>query len=187
MSNKNKDLTIGAKIEINNTPYIIIENIFMNPGRGQAFNKLKLKNILTEALITKTIKSGEKIKQANIITDELTYLYNNEQSFFFYNEHTSEYHEINEDKIKNIKIWLKEGAIYTFTFWESNIIDVKAPKFIELKVFAADILDKKTCAAKNSKYAEMETGVQIKVPNFIKDNDIIKIDTEKQTYISRTN
>lgn len=182
---KNKDLITGNKVEINSEPYVILESIFMNPGRGQAFNKLKLKNMLTSSITTKTVKIGEKLKQADIDSKNLKYLYKNDNMFYFYDEKTFDYYEINTDIIKNSEKWIKEGLNYEVIFWNNNVIEIKCPKFIELKVISADSYDKKSCASKTSKNATLETGLHVKVPVFIKENDIIKIDTEKEEYISR--
>ncbi|HIH2762182.1 MAG TPA: elongation factor P [Candidatus Azoamicus sp. MARI] len=182
---KSKDLITGNKIEINFEPYLILDSTFMNPGRGQAFHKLKLKNMLTNSIITKTTKIGEKLKEANIDSKILKYLYKNDDILYFYDEKTFDYYEINLEKVKNSEKWIKEGLNYEITFWNNNPIDIKHPKFIELKIISADVYDKKSCASKTSKNAILETGLTIKVPVFIKENDIIKIDTEKEEYISR--
>jgi len=184
---KSKDLSIGAKVEINGEPYSILENLFMNPGRGQAFNKLKLKNIINGSIIIKTIKIGEKLKEANIDLKELKYIYQNDDTYYFYEEKNLEYYEVNSALIKNVEKWLKEGVVYSITFWNNNIMEIKAPRFIDLKVIIAEIFEKKSCVSKNSKYAKLETGNEIKVPVFIKENDIIRIDTEKNMYVSRIN
>lgn len=182
---KNKDLTTGNKVEINSEPYLILDCLFMNPGRGQAFHKLKLKNMITNSIITKTIKIGEKIKPANIDSKILKYLYKNDNILYFYEEKNLEYHEIKTDAMKTNEKWLKEGLNYEIIFWNNSVIDIKQPKFIELKVISAEFHDKKSCVSKTLKNAVLETGITIKVPIFIKDNDIIKIDTEKEEYISR--
>lgn len=184
---KIKDLTIGSKVEINSEPYLILESIFMNPGRGQAFHKLKLKNMLSNSTITKTIKIGEKLEQANIETKILKYIYKSDDIYYFFDEKTSEYFEIRQHLVKDIEKWLKEGLMYEVVFWNNEIIEIKYPKFIELKVTSVDLYDRKSCIAKNTKCAILETGLTVKVPIFIKENDIIKLDTEKETYISRIN
>ncbi|HIH2763425.1 MAG TPA: elongation factor P [Candidatus Azoamicus sp.] len=182
---KNKDLTAGNKVEINSEPYLILESTFMNPGRGQAFHKLKLKNMLNNSIITKTTKVGERLKEADVESKLLKYLYKNDNILFFYDEKTFDYYELHEELSKNLEKWIKEGLIYEIIFWNNNIIEIKNPKFIELKVISADVYDKKSCASKTYKNAILETGMTIKVPVFIKENDIIKIDTEKEEYISR--
>lgn len=182
---KSKDLTTGTKVEINLEPHLILESIFMNPGRGQAFHKLKLKNMLNNSIIVKTVKIGEKLKEADIYSKILKYLYKNDDILFFYDERSSDYYEINTQIVKISEKWLKEGLNYEIIFWNNNIIELKNPKFIELKIISTDTYDKKSHVSKTSKNAILETGLNIKVPVFIKEDDIIKIDTEKEEYISR--
>lgn len=182
---KSKDFQIGLKIEIESFPYIIIENNFVNPGKGQAFNKLKLKNILNDKIITKTIKIGEKLKSADIFYENVIFLYKLNKIFFFINIESSKYYEVEENIINESIFWIKEELSYTLTIWNEKIIFVKPPKTIELKVISTDNVEKTSVVAKNFKYAKLETGISLKVPIFIKEKDIIKIDTEKRVYISR--
>ncbi len=182
---KSKDLTQGLKIEINNEPYIILEVNFVNMGRGQAFNKLKIKNILTNTLIIKTFKINEKLKEANIYTKELKFLYYTDKCNYFFEQDTSDYYEITDEDFSFEKKWLKEGTICYVTFWNEKIIELKMPKFVELKILSTNDIKKDLGTHKNFKYAITETNTSIKVPIFIKENDIIKIDTTTDTYISR--
>ena len=182
---KSKDFQSGLKVEIDNQPYSIIENKFVNPGKGQAFNKIKLKNIINENVITKTIKIGEKLKAADITNTEAYFLYKTDDIFFFINENDSTSYEVEKDKVQENELWLKSGVVYLITLWNEKIISIKPPKILELKVTETDNTEKNSVIAKNFKYAKLETGANLKVPIFIKENDIIKIDTEKKIYISR--
>lgn len=184
---KSKDLEIGLKIELNNEPYIIIDLSFSNIGRGQAFHKLKLKNLINNSIITKTIKVSERLKMADVLTKEIKYLYNTDNIFYFYEETTNDYYEINKEKIDNQIKWLKEGLQCIALLWNNEIIDIKLPKFIELKVIETDDIKKDLGTHKNYKNATTETNSTLKVPIFIKENDIIKIDTEENIYVSRIN
>lgn len=182
---KSKDFCIGLKVEIDNLPYTIIENKFINPGKGQAFNKLKLKNILNKSIIQKTVKIGTKLKAADILFIEVIYLYADNDLYHFMNSKTKEYYEVSIDIISSEKIWLKNESMYSLLLWNQQIIAIKPPRHIELRVLSIDNMDKSLTMSKNLKYAILETGLSIKVPLFIKENDIIKIDTEKELYISR--
>lgn len=184
---KSKDLEIGLKIEINNEPYIIIDMSFSNIGRGQAFHKLKLKNLINNSIIIKTIKVSERLKMADILSKEIKYLYNTDNIYYFYDETTNEYYEINKEKIEKQIKWLKEGIQCTILLWNNEIIDIKLPKFIELKIVQTDDIKKDLGTHKNYKNAITETKNILKVPIFIKENDIIKIDTEENIYVSRIN
>lgn len=182
---KSKDFSVGLKVEIGNYPYIILENKFVNPGKGQAFNKIKLKNIINETVLIKTVKIGEKLKVADIYFVDALFLYEDNNLYFFMNKETSENFEVSSQIIDKISYWLKIGIIYSTTFWNDIIISIKPPKIIDLKVISSDDINKNSVVAKNMKYVILETNLQFKVPLFIKNNDVIRIDTEKQIYISR--
>lgn len=184
---KSKDFCMGLKVEIDNQPYTIIENKFISPGKGKAFNKLKLKNVINKSIIQKTIKIGTKLKSADIIFTDAIYLYNDQDIYFFINIKTKEYHEVLKDILLNEKKWLKEGLTYSLISWNKKIIAIKPPKFIELKVLSVNNVTEGTMTAKNLKHSMLETGISIKVPLFIKNNDIIKIDTEQEAYVARMN
>lgn len=184
---KSKDLEIGLKIELNNEPYIIIDLSFSNIGRGQAFHKLKLKNLINNSIIIKTVKISERLKMADILSKEIKYLYSTDDIFYFYEEETNEYYEINKEKIENQIKWLKEGIICIALLWNNEIVDIKLPKFVDLKIIETDDIKKDPGTHKNYKSAITETKSTLKVPIFIKENDIIRIDTEENIYVSRIN
>jgi len=182
---KSKDFSIGLKVEIDGMPYIILENKFVNPGKGQAFNKLKLKSIISDSIIVKTIKIGEKLKSADVFLMDVDFLYQDNDIFFFLDVESSDYHEISIDLIGKNKNWIKEGLVCSLVLWNDDVVAVNIPRFVELKVISTENIAGTSVVSKNSKYSELETGMKIKVPMFIKDNDIIRIDTEKGIYISR--
>ncbi len=184
---KSKDICVGLKVEINNFPYVILESKFVNPGKGQAFNKLKLKNILTDAVIIKTIKIGEKLKSANLLELEACFLYKDNFIYYFIDSKSSDYYEISLDIIGKAKCWIKEGSFYSLILWNDNIVAVKVPKFIELMVVYTENISKGSTVSKSYKYSKLENGLNLKVPSFIKKDDIIKIDTENGSYVSRVN
>jgi elongation factor P len=178
---KNKDLKIGLKIEIDNQLYLILENEFVNPGRGHAFNRLKLKNILNKTILKKTIKLGEKLKSADFIEKKFTYLYMDDIFLYFFDKSNMEYCDVEIKIIGENIIWMKEGLDYIIVFWNDDVISVIPPRFIEFQVvnISTDLLNK------NYNLAKLDNNGVIKVPLFIKTDDIIKVDTEKNEYISR--
>lgn len=182
---KSKDFKVGVKVEINDEPFIIIENEFVNPGKGQAFNRLKLKSFITGLVIRKTVKLGEKLKSTDLFELKVKYLYFDSISFHFMNEDSFEYYDVTLDIIGDTKNWLKEGCFCFIVFWNDKIVCVKPPKFVELSVFECEDVSNMSVISKNSKNAVLETGVIIKVPLFIKIDDVIKIDTDEKSYVSR--
>lgn len=184
---KSKDFKVGLKVEINNEPFVIVENEFVNPGKGQAFNRLKLKSFITGLVIRKTVKLGEKLKSADLFEIKVKYLYFDSNSCHFMNEDSFEYYDVSLDVVGEIKNWLKEGCFCFIVFWNEKIVYLKPPKFLELSVIECEDVNSMSVISKNFKNAILETGVNIKVPLFVKINDIIKIDTEEKIYISRVN
>lgn len=182
---KSKDFKVGLKIEINDEPFLIVENEFVNPGKGQAFNRLKLKSFISGLVIRKTIKLGEKLKSADLFELKVKYLYFDTISYHFLNEESFEYYEVSLDLLNDSKNWIKEGCYCFIAFWNGSIIYVKPPKFIELSILECEDVNNMSVISKSSKNAILETGVSIKVPLFVKTNDIIKVDTEEKNYISR--
>jgi elongation factor P len=184
---KSKDFKVGVKIELNNEPYVIIENEFVNPGKGQAFNRLKIKNIISGLVVKKTVKLGERLKSADLFEVKAKYLYFENDFFYFMDESSYEYYDVSSDVIKESKMWLKEGFSCTLVFWNSKIINFKVPRFVELKVLNSEDVNSNSVISRSFKNAILETNVIVKVPLFIKSNDIIKIDTENCEYVSRIN
>lgn len=184
---KSKDFKVGLKVEINSEPFIIVENEFVNPGKGQAFNRLKLKSFLTGLVIRKTVKLGEKLKSADLFELKVKYLYCDNVSYHFMNEDSFEYYDVSLDIIGETKNWLKEGCLCFIVFWNDKIVYLKPPKFLELSVIECEDVNSMSVVSKNSKNAILETGVNIKVPLFVKINDVVKVDTEEKSYISRVN
>lgn len=184
---KSKDFKVGLKVEINDEPFFIVENEFVNPGKGQAFNRLKLKSFLSGLVIRKTVKLGEKLQSADLFEMKVKYLYCDNNSLHFISEESLEYYDVTLEMIGDTKNWLKEGCYCFMVFWNANIICVKPPKFIELIVIESEDINSMSVISKTYKNAILETGFSIKVPLFVKKNDIVKVDTEEKIYISRVN
>jgi elongation factor P len=184
---KSKDFKVGLKVEINDEPFCIVENEFVNPGKGQAFNRLKLKSFISGLVIRKTIKLGEKIKSADLFELKVKYLYCDNSSLHFINEDSLEYYDVDLELIGTVKQWLKEGCYCFIVFWNDKILYVKPPKFIELSVIECEDINTMSVISKASKNAILETGASVKVPLFIKINDVVKIDSEDEIYVSRVN
>lgn len=182
---KSKDFKVGLKVEVNNEPCIIVDNEFVNPGKGQAFNRLKFKSFISGLIIRKTVKLGEKLKAADLFETKAKYLYLKDDAFYFIDESSFEYYDVPSSLIGFSKNFLKEGCSCCIIFWDNKIICVKMPKFIELCVTESETVNSLTVVSNNFKNAVLETGLNIKVPLFIKINDIIKVDTENCEYVSR--
>ncbi|QJC35662.1 elongation factor P [Enterobacteriaceae endosymbiont of Donacia sparganii] len=176
---------IGMKFIFSNQPYIIEDNEFVKPGKGQSFVRIKMRNLITEKLIDKTFRSTDHLDTADIFEKKLKYLYNEKKIFYYFMyknnfEQIMIYHKI----IKNKKKWLISQYDYIITFWNKIPIFLTLPNFIKLKVINTSFVLKGD-TINNNKQATISNGEIIKVPSFIKIGDIIKIDTRKKKYISR--
>ena len=186
--NKNiNDLKINSKIILKNEPYVIIDIQFIKPGKGQGFNKVKLRNLKNNFFLNKIFKSGESVKIANIKEIKLLCIYKDKNNWNFMCTNTYEQFQINESIISNSKKWIKAQEKYTITFWDENPISIIPPRFIDLKIKETkDSIKGNSVSSTVTKLAITETNAQIKVPSFIKNNEIIKINTKTEEYVSRS-
>lgn len=176
----------GMKVELEGDPYLVIANQFVKPGKGQAFNRIKLKNILTGRVIEKTYKSGEKLKIADVEETSKRLLYIEGDSAFFMDDKTFEQVQVPLDIIKDKKKWMKEDTVYELIFYKGSVIDVIPPTFMELRVKETiEGVRGDTASGRVLKPATLETGATIQIPIFIKEGERIKVDTRTSEYVSR--
>ena len=176
----------GLKVLLDNEPCNIVENEFVKPGKGQAFNRVKLRNLISGRIWERTFKSGEKIDAADVFEFDATYLYSDGEFWHFMrNDDTFEQVAVTQDQLGKARCWVQEESICTITVWNDIPIDVTVPNFVELEVAETDPGLKGDTATGGSKAAELSTGASIRVPLFINIGDIIKIDTRTESYVSR--
>lgn len=175
----------GVKLLIDGDPYNIIENEFVKPGKGQAFNRVKLRNLKNNRVVEKTYKSGESLELADVTEIELQYLYNNGSEWVFMNPDNFEQIVTSLDILGDTVKWLKPQEMCQVTLWNNSPISVMPPNFVNLKVVETDPGFKGDTATGGSKPATLETGAIVKVPLFIEVNELLKIDTRSGEYISR--
>lgn len=177
----------GLKVILNSDPCSIVENEFVKPGKGQAFNRVKLRNLKTGKMIDKTFKSGETIEAADVREMQLQYLYNDGNIFHFMDQQSYEQYEINQVIAKDAAMWLKEQDICAVTLWNHEAIMVSPPNFVILKITDTDPGLKGDTSGAGRKPATVETGAVINVPLFVQIGDLIKIDTRVAEYVARAN
>jgi elongation factor P len=175
----------GVKVMLDNDPCSILENEYVKPGKGQAFNRVKLRNLKTGRVLEKTFKSGETLEEADALDVELQYLYNDGEMWHFMSPATYEQYTIGKDTIDDNSKWLKEQDTCTVTLWNDNAIAVTPPTFVTLKVIETDPGLRGDTATGGSKPATLETGAVVRVPLFINVDEILKIDTRNGEYVSR--
>ncbi len=175
----------GMKIMLDNEPCVIIENEFVKPGKGQAFNRVKIRKLLSGKVLEKTFKSGDTVEAADVVDVELDYLYSDGEFWHFMNAESFEQIAADEKAIgENLK-WLKENDRCTLTLWNGNPIAVTPPNFVELEVVDTDPGLKGDTAGTGGKPATLTTGAVVRVPLFIQIGEVIKVDTRSGEYVSR--
>ncbi len=180
------DIKPGMKLEIEGSAFVVISNEFVKPGKGQAFNRIRVKNLITARVVEKTYKSGEKLPLADVEEKNMRYLYLDGQSYVFMDEETFDQVFIPSEIIEKNKPWLKEDLLYEIIFYAGNAIDLIPPTFMELKIIeTAPGIRGDTASGRVLKPAILETGAKIQVPIFIQEGETIKVDTRTGDYVCR--
>ncbi|MDB2384732.1 elongation factor P [Endozoicomonas sp.] len=176
----------GLKVILEGDPCSIIENEFVKPGKGQAFSRVKFRNLMTGRVWERTFKSGESIEAADVMELDMEYLYTDGEFWhFMMTDGSYEQHAASKDAVGDTVNWLKEQGKYTVTLYNGVAISVVAPNFVELEVIETDPGLKGDTAQGGSKPAKLTTGASIKVPLFITQGEVLKIDTRTGEYVGR--
>lgn len=176
---------LGLKIMLDGDPYSIIENEFVKPGKGQAFSRIKVRNLKTGRVIEKTYKSGESVEAADVVDTEMQYLYTDGDTWTFMNTQTFEQLSASAAAMGDAVKWLKGEELCNVTLWNNEPIAVVPPNFAILAITETDPGLRGDTASGGTKPATLETGAVVKVPLFIEQADLLKIDTRTGEYVSR--
>lgn len=181
------ELKKGLKIELEGKVFVILKSDHTNPGKGSAFVKCRLRNLESGAVIERTFKSGVSTGavKPNLEEREVEYMYNDPEGFNFMDQNNYETIHITNDQVGDNKYYLQEGIKLLVLYWQSRPISIDLPNFIELKVTETDPGLKGDTASGGMKKAIMETGLQINVPLFIKEGEVLRIDTRNGEYVER--
>jgi elongation factor P len=175
----------GLKLLLDSDPHTIIENEFVKPGKGQAFNRVKLRNLLTGRVIERTFKSGDSVEAADVMETNMEYLYNDGDFFHFMVPETFEQHAAPMEAVGDSAKWLKGQEQCVVTLWNGSPIAITPPNFVVLSVSETDPGVRGDTSGGGSKPATLETGAVVRVPLFIDVGDLLKIDTRTGEYLSR--
>lgn len=176
----------GFKIEVENQPYVVIFNEFVKPGKGQAFNRIKMKHLLTGRVIEKTFKSGEKFNLADVAEGEMRLLYKEADGVIFMDEKTFEQIKIPFENIGDTAQWLLDDHLYVVIFYNGAPVNIEAPTFMEMVITETSPGARgDTASGRVLKPAVVESGAKIQVPIFVEEGEKIKIDTRTGEYVSR--
>ncbi len=175
----------GLKIMLDNDPCSIIENEFVKPGKGQAFNRVKIRNLKTGRVIERTFKSGETVEAADVMETDMQYLYSDGEFWHFMDPDSYEQIAAGEAAVADAKKWLKEQDTCVVTLWDGVPISVTTPNFVELEVTETDPGVRGDTSGGGGKPATLQTGAVVRVPLFIDIGEIIRVDTRTGEYVGR--
>lgn len=175
----------GLKVMLDGDPASIVENEFVKPGKGQAFNRVRIRNLKTGRTIERTFKSGETIEAADVVDVEMQYLYNDGQFWHFMNPETYEQLASDKNAIGDNAKWLKEQDVCIITLWNGLPLVVEPPNTVTLKIVETDPGVRGDTSGGGGKPATLETGAVVRVPLFVQNGETIKVNTRTGEYISR--
>ena len=179
------DMRPGQSILVDNILYQILEYQHVKPGKGKAFVKTKLKNLTNGGQLEKTFRADEDVQQAFIDKQSYQFLYNDSDEYYFMNNESFDQISLNKSILNNQEILLKPNEEVTIAMHENNPIDIILPTTVTLKVTHSEPAVKGDSVNSSTKEVTCETGFTLQVPLFINENELIKIDTKTQTYITR--
>lgn len=175
----------GLRIIIDGDPCIIVENEFVKPGKGQAFNRVRIKNLKTGKTVDKTFKSGESVEPADVMDTDMQYLYADGEFWHFMVADTFEQYAADEKAVGDARNWISDGDICQVTLWNNSPLIIEAPNFVELEIIQTDPGVKGDTASGGVKPATLSTGAVVRVPLFVDQNETIRVDTRSREYVSR--
>jgi len=179
------EVSKSKKLLIDGVPYNVDSVSFVKPGKGRAIYRLKLRNLMTGVLSEPTYHSGDKFDEASITVRDMQYLYEDHGHFQFMDAESFEQYTMNEENVGDKKFYLKDSLAVQVMMWEDRPIDLILPKAVELKVVETESAMKGATVTAQQKIAKMETGLQISVPVFIKEGDLLRVNTLTGAYVER--
>ncbi|MDH4134993.1 MAG: elongation factor P [Gammaproteobacteria bacterium] len=179
------DFKAGIKVMIDGSPGAIVENEFVKPGKGQAFNRVKIRNLKTGRIIERTFKSGDTLEAADVVDVDMQYLYNDGEFYQFMNPETFEQMGADKAAVGDNAKWLKEQDVCIMTLFNGVPLSVEPPNTVLLKIVDTDPGLKGDTSGGGGKPATLETGAVVRVPLFIQNGEVIKVNTRTGEYLSR--
>ena len=179
------DFKKGLKVQIDGEPYQMTDMQFVKPGKGNAFYKCRLKNLIRGTTLDRTYKGGDSLESADVETTDVSFLYRQGEDYVFMHQETFEQFEVSKEVAGDIWKYLQDGMICTMTLFNGNAIIVEPPTMVELKVTECVPGAKGDTATNVTKPAKVQTGAEILVPAFVSMTDVIRVDTRTGEYVER--
>ena len=168
-----------------NNIYIVVDFLHVKPGKGSAFVRTKIKNVVTGAVLEKTFNPTEKFEKAVIETKQMEYLYSDGELYYFMDPETYEQLPLNKGQVEDALMFMKENMQATIKFYKGEAFSVEAPNFVELQITVCEPGVAGNTATNATKPATLETGYELQVPMFINEGDVIRVDTRTGEYMER--
>jgi elongation factor P len=179
------DIRKGSKIMVDGQPYIVVDFQFVKPGKGQAFTRTKMKNLLTGGVIERNIRSGEKLEPADVEDRSLQYIYPDGDMFVFMNPGSGDQLSVHKEAAGDAADFLTDGLDVTVTLYRGNPVSITLPPHVVLQIVSTEPGVKGDTATNVTKPAEVSTGATVQVPLFINEGEWIKVDTRTRSYLER--
>ncbi len=180
-----EEVTKNAKLLIDNIPFSVETVEFVKPGKGRAIYKFRLRNLLSGNVLDMTFHSGDKVEETSVTMHEMQYLFKENDNYIFMDSSSFEQIGMSNTLVGDKGGFLKEGTPVVVMMWEGRPIDIQMPKVVELKVVETSASLKGATITAQLKEGKLETGMTVGVPAFIKEGDIIKVDTRTGNYLER--
>ncbi|MDZ4728577.1 MAG: elongation factor P [Xanthomonadales bacterium] len=175
----------GLKIILDGDPYNIVDNEFVKPGKGQAFNRARVRNLKTGRVLERTFRSGETVEAADIFELNVQYLYSDGEFWHFMDQTTFDQHACSKEGVGEATQWLKEEDICQIMLYNGAPLSVTPPNFVELRIVETDPGLRGDTSGGGGKPATLETGAVVRVPLFVSNEELIRVDTRTGEYVSR--
>ncbi len=175
----------GLRILIDDNPCVIVDNEFVKPGKGQAFNRVRIKNLKTGKTVDKTFKSGDSVEAADVLDTQMQYLYTDGEFWHFMVPDTFEQYAADANAVGEASDWISDGDMCEITLWNNSPLIVQPPNFVELEITETDPGVKGDTASGGVKPATLSTGAVVRVPLFVDQGEVIRVDTRSKEYVSR--
>lgn len=179
------DIRKNVKIKIDGNPYVVVDFQFVKPGKGQAFTRVKMKNMITGNILERTYKSGERLEKADMEERQMTYSYPEGEYYVFMDSQTFDQVRLTEEQLGENKYYLLDSLPVSILFYDGTPIGVTPPIFIELQIIETEPGFKGDTSGNVQKPCIMSTGLKTTVPLFVNQGEWIKIDTRTGEYVER--
>jgi elongation factor P len=179
------DVKNGMKIIVDGQPCVIVDTDYVKPGKGQAFTRVRYRNIKTGRVVEMTMKSTDSVEAADVVDTDMQYLYNDGEFWHFMQPETFEQHTADKNVVGDAAQWIKGEETCVVTLWNGSPLSITPPNFVELKIIETDPGVRGDTSGGGGKPAKLETGAVVRVPLFVGQDEVIKVDTRTGEYFSR--